>query len=248
MIVKEIKAKSILSKSKVFDYSINPYIGCQYGCIYCYAAFIKRFTKHKEPWGSFVDVKTNAVELLKHEIKTKKKGTVWISSMCDPYQPLEAKYKLTRGCLEILLSNNWPVFLQTRSALIMRDLNLLKKFKEILEVTISITTADEKIRKTFEPNSISVKARIKTLEKIHSEGIRTCVMIAPILPGVEGLIEKIKGIVDKVFIDRMNYHYADWVYRKYGMEHAKTEKFFKEKKTILKKMLEKEKIPFQFFF
>jgi DNA repair photolyase len=118
MIVKEIQAKAILSVSKVYDYVINPYTGCQHGCTYCYARFMKRFTGHKEPWGEFVDVKINAFDLLQVEIKRKKTGRVWVSGVCDPYQSLEAKYKLSRRCLEILKQHNWPVTVQTRSPLI----------------------------------------------------------------------------------------------------------------------------------
>ena len=96
MQIKEIHAKSILSPSKVYDYVINPYVGCQHACSYCYARFMKRFTGHKEPWGEFVDVKINAPDLLSKEIKRKKVGSVWVSGVCDPYQPLEKKYALTR--------------------------------------------------------------------------------------------------------------------------------------------------------
>ncbi len=84
MNIREIKAKSILSKSQVYDYALNPYVGCQHGCVYCYAKFMKRFTGHGERWGEFVDVKINAPELLAHEVKRKKVGRVWISGVCDP--------------------------------------------------------------------------------------------------------------------------------------------------------------------
>jgi DNA repair photolyase len=103
MIVKELCAKTILSKSKVLDYTINPFIGCEHGCTYCYARFMKRFTGHREDWGQFVDVKINAPSLLQHEIRKNRIGRVWISGLGDPYQPLEAKYKLTRRCLEIFV-------------------------------------------------------------------------------------------------------------------------------------------------
>lgn len=109
MKIKEILSKTILSASKIHDYVINPYIGCEHGCQYCYARFIKKFTGHNEPWGQFVDIKTNASDLLQIEIKKKKPGTVWVSGLCDPYQPLEAEYKLTRKCLAILAFHNWPV-------------------------------------------------------------------------------------------------------------------------------------------
>ena len=90
-VVREICAKSILSPSKIYPWVINPYTGCQHGCSYCYARFMKRVTGHREPWGEFVDVKINAPEVLRVEIKKKRRGRVWVSGVCDPYQPLEAQ-------------------------------------------------------------------------------------------------------------------------------------------------------------
>jgi DNA repair photolyase len=225
MIIKEIQAKAILSKSKVYDYVINPYTGCQHGCSYCYARFMKRFTGHQEPWGQFVDVKVNAPDLLMVEIHKKKPATVWISGVCDPYQPIEAKYKLTRECLKILAHNDWPVIVQTRSPLVLRDIDILKEGRNF-EVGLSVTTADDGIRKLFEPNAPSIKDRIAALDMLHRSGIRTYVMIAPMLPGAEGLAEILAGKIDYVIVDRMNYNYADWVYRKYSLEDKKTDDFF----------------------
>jgi DNA repair photolyase len=220
MIVKEIQAKSVLSASKVYDYVVNPYTGCQHGCSYCYARF------HREPWGEFVDVKVNAADLLRVEAgRKRKRGRVWVSGVCDPYQPLEARYKLTRQCLEILTQHNWPVVVQTRSPLVLRDLDILKAAPD-LEVGFSITTADDSIRKLFEPHAPPVSDRIGALGELHEAGIRTYAMIAPILPGAEGLGELLKGKIDYLLIDRMNYHYADWVYRKYGLEEQLTDEFF----------------------
>jgi len=126
MKIKEIYSKSILSSSKVYDYVVNPYVGCQHGCSYCYARFMRRFTGHKEPWGDFVDAKINALDLLNKEIEKKQKGAVWVSGVCDPYQPLEAKYKLSRNCLDILAQKDWPVAIQTRSPLVLRDMDIFK--------------------------------------------------------------------------------------------------------------------------
>jgi DNA repair photolyase len=225
MIIKEIQSKTILSVSKVYPYVINPYTGCQHNCLYCYAHFMKRFTGHKEPWGQFVDVKVNAPDLLRLEITRKRPGRVWVSGVCDPYQPLEAKYKLTRQCLEILAHNAWPVTVQTRSPLVLRDLDILEKGKDF-EVGLSITTADDGIRKLFEPDAPPIKARVRALDELHQAGIRTYAMIAPILPGVEDLPEILAGKVDHVILDRMNYHYADWVYRKYALEDKMTDDYF----------------------
>ncbi len=240
MIIKEVQAKNILSKSKVYNWTINPYVGCQHGCIYCYAKFMKRFSGHKEDWGEFVDVKINAPELLRQEIKTKKKGKVWISGVTDCYQPIEKKYELTKKCLEILQENNWPVTIQTKSPLVLRDLELLKKFQTI-EVGFTITTGDDEIRKIFEPRTAPINERIETLDKLHQAGIKTFVMIAPLLPKAESLVSKLKGKVDYVIIDKMNYHYADWVYKKYNLEKI-------QKGNELANLFKKENIPCQIIF
>ena len=192
LIVKEILAKTILSKSKIYPYVVNPYTGCQHGCSYCYARFMKRVTGHKEPWGEFVDVKINAAELLRVEIRKKKRGRVWISGVCDPYQPLEEHYRLTRQCLELLAHHNWPVIIQTRSPLVLRDIDVIKEFQDI-EVGLSVTTADDSIRKLFEPDAPPINDRIHALDVLHNAGIRTYAMIAPVLPGAEGLVESPPG-------------------------------------------------------
>ncbi|MCK9593270.1 MAG: radical SAM protein [Methanoregula sp.] len=225
LIVKEIVAKSILSPSKIYPWVINPYTGCQHGCSYCYACFMKRVTGHRETWGEFVDVKINAADLLRGEIIKKKRGRVWVSGVCDPYQPLETKYRLTRQCLEILAQHEWPVIIQTRSPLVLRDKDIIKDAQDF-EVGLSVTTADDRIRKLFEPDAPPIPDRIQALEDLHNDGIRTYAMIAPVLPGAEGLAELLKGKVDYVLVDRMNYHYADRVYRKYGLEDKLTDEYF----------------------
>jgi DNA repair photolyase len=232
MIIKEIQSKTILSASKVYPYVINPYTGCQHNCAYCYAHFMKRFTGHKEPWGQFVDVKLNASGLLIREITRKRKDRVWISGVCDPYQPLEAKYRLTRQCLEILAANDWPVTVQTRSPLVLRDLDIFQRGKDF-EVGLSITTADESIRKLFEPNAPPIRERVRALDELHQAGIRTFAMIAPILPNAESLAEILAGKVVSVILDRMNYHYADWVYRKYGLQDCLTDDYFSQTEQAL---------------
>jgi len=227
MIIREIQAKAILSRSRIHDYTLNAYVGCGHRCIYCYARFMKRFTGHREAWGEFVDVKINAAELLIREAKKKKKGTVWISGVCDAYQPLEQKYKLTRRCLEILVDDGWPIDIQTKSPLVLRDIDILKRAADA-EVGFTITTADEKMRRIFEPGAPAIEERIRALEALHKEGIGTYVMVAPMLPGADGLVEKLRGKVDHALIDRDNYFYANWAYKKYKMEWAKDEAFFQE--------------------
>lgn len=247
MNIREIKAKSILSKSQVYDYALNPYVGCQHGCVYCYAKFMKRFTGHRERWGEFVDVKINAPELLAHEVKRKKVGRVWISGVCDPYQPLEKRYMITKRCLDILVENGWPFTVQTKSPLVLRDIETLKRANNI-EVGFTITTADERIRRIFEPGAPPLRERIEALANLHSEKIRTFVMVAPILIGAEGLVNALKGKVEYVILDRLNYHYADWAYKRYGLQWAMEDSFFSQKGEELRMAFEREGIPCQIVF
>jgi len=244
MKIREIKAKTILSKSQVYDYALNPYVGCQHGCIYCYAKFMKRFTGHRERWGEFVDVKINAPELLAHELKRKKVGRIWISGVCDPYQPLEKKYMITKRCLAILIENASPFTVQTRSSLVLRDIEILKRANNT-EIGFTITTADERIRRIFEPGAPPSRKRIEALTKLHSEGIKTFAMVAPVLPGGEGLVSALKGNVEYVILDRLNYHYADWAYKKYEMQWAMEDGFFSQKGEELRMAFERGGIPCQ---
>jgi DNA repair photolyase len=242
MVVKEIEAKTILSKSQVSDYALNAYVGCQHNCAYCYAKFMRRFTGHREPWGAFVDVKVNAAELLAREVVKKRKGRVWVSGVCDAYQPLERRYRLTRKCLAILAEEGWSVTVQTKSPLVLRDLDILKRSKDV-QVGFTITTADEKVRRIFEPGAPPVGARIKALDVLHAARIRTFAMVAPLLPGTEGLAELLRGKVDRALIDRYNYHYADRVFTKHGMREAMQDDFFRKKGEELRQAFERAGIP-----
>lgn len=248
--VKEVKAKSILNKSKVFDYCLNPYTGCQISCAYCYARlFMRRYSGHSEPWGEFVDVKVNAPEILKKQLVRAKPGTVWISSVCDPYQPLEAQYRLTRSCLKELANKDFPVNIQTKSKLVLRDIDLFQEFKAI-EVGFTITTDDEQVAKLFEPGATPVEERLNALETIHASGVNTFAFVGPVLPGnPERLIERLEGKVDTVLIDRMNYVYSvRGFYHQLGLQKNMTDKFFREYRERLISELEKRNMKFQALF
>jgi DNA repair photolyase len=247
MKIREIKAKSILSKSQVYDYALNPYVGCRHGCVYCYAKFMKRFTGHRKRWGEFVDAKINAPELLAREVKRKKAGRVWISGVCDPYQIAEKRFMLTRKCLEILAENGWPFTVQTKSPLVLRDIEILKRARNA-EVGFTITTADERMRRIFEPGAPSIRERVEALGYLHSEGVKTFAMVAPILPGAEGLVAALKGKVKYVLLDRLNYHYADRTYKKYGLQWAMADGFFSQEGDTLKTAFERHGIPCQVLF
>src|SRR3990172_6432516 len=208
VIIREVQVKSILTRTGIpgIDYCINPYVGCSHGCRYCYATFMKRFTAHTEACGSFVDVRINAPAVLQKQIKGKKKGgNIITSSVTDAYQPLERKYRLTRQCLEVLLPYKFSISILTKSPLVLRDIDLFKKFSDI-EVGVTITTDDEKIRKIFEPHSPPIGARIKAIKTLHDNGIKTYAFIGPVLPmNPDALIEKLRPHADSVLIDRMNY-------------------------------------------
>jgi len=248
--VKEIKAKSLLNRSKIFDYCLNPYTGCQINCTYCYARlFMRRYSGHSEAWGEFVDVKVNALEVLKKQLDKAKKGTVWISSVCDPYQPLEATYALTRCCLKELAKRQFPVNIQTKSKLVLRDVDLFQEF-ETIEVGLTITTDDERVARLFEPRAPSVEERLRALEIIHSSGIPTFAFAGPLLPGnPERLVERLEGKVDKVFIDKMNYVYSvRGFYHQLGLQREMTDRFFREHKARLIYELEKRNMNFEVLF
>jgi len=210
---------------------------------------MKRYTGHKEPWGEFVDVKINAPEVLRKQLQRAKRGTVWISSVCDPYQPVEAKYELTRRCLKELLEKQFPVNVQTKSKLVLRDLDLLKNFEEI-EVGFTITTNDEQIARSFEPGAASVADRMQALRKLHASGIRTFAFIGPLLPSdPEKLVADLDGLVDRVFIDRMNYlNQIVAFYRQLDLEWATEDEFFQEYKARLISELKKRRMKFEAVF
>ena len=250
LVVREIQAKSILNKSKIYDYCVNPYTGCQVNCRYCYASlFMRRYSGHSEPWGQFVDVKINAPEILEKQLPRAKKGTVWVSSVCDPYQPIEEKYALTRRCLEILAAARFPVNVQTKSALVLRDLDVLEKIEEI-EVGMTITTADEGLAATFEPGASTVGQRIKALGTIHARGIPTFAFIGPLLPGgAEELVRALEGSVDRLLVDRMNYlETIIGQYRQLGLAEAATDSFFREQAERVARQAARVGLPCEILF
>ncbi|MCL4492507.1 MAG: radical SAM protein [Nitrospirae bacterium] len=220
LVVQEIKAKSILSKSGIpgVDYCINPYVGCSHACKYCYATFMKKYTGHTEEWGYFIDAKINAPDILRRQLKKAKPGAVMLSSVTDAYQPAEAGYKLTRQCLETLLEYQFPVGILTKSPLVLRDLDVIKKFDDI-EVGLTVTTDNERIRKIFEPHAPSIEARINALKTLHKQGIKTYAFIGPVLPmDPERLAQEIRPYVHRVLIDRMNYvSKTRGIYTRFGL-------------------------------
>lgn len=207
MKIKEIKVKSIITKSGLpdSDFVINPYIGCQHNCLYCYACFMKRFTNHQEPWGQFVDVKLNASDLIK-DMPCYKGKSITIGSVTDPYQPLELKYKITRKILEKLINFESNIYIITKSDIILRDIDIIKKLHNCI-VAFSICTLDENVRKQLEPFASPIERRIKALKSLHHAGIKTVVFISPILPEVtdwKEIIDKTRDFTIEYWFENIN--------------------------------------------
>ncbi|MEK7595044.1 MAG: radical SAM protein [Patescibacteria group bacterium] len=204
--VKEVQAKSILVPSKLpdCDFVINPYTGCRFGCTYCYASFMGRYVgKDIKDWGNYVYAKINAPKLLKTEVKKlKNKGfgtNVFLSSVTDPYQGLEAKYKLTRGCLEVLLDAGFEgsIGILTKSDLVLRDMDIFKKLKSV-EVGLTITSTKDSISRYFEKFAPSVSQRLEALKKLNEEGIKTYAFVGPLLPHFTANPESLREIFDSL--------------------------------------------------
>jgi DNA repair photolyase len=212
MKIKEVTAKSIISKSGIpgSDYVINPYTGCMHGCAYCYAQFMKRFTNHDEPWGHFVDVKINADELIKFTNKYKGKS-ILLSSVTDPYHPVERRYKLMRKILAKLIPLKADVCVLTKSDLITRDIDLLKKLG--CEAGVSLAIIDGNISKKLEPLASSPERRISAVKELRKAGIRNFIFISPIMPFLsdwKNIIEQTKDFVDEYWFENLNIKSARW--------------------------------------
>ena len=219
--IKEIEAKGILSKCGIpgIDFVINPYIGCRFGCKYCYASFMGRFVGKKiNDWGGYVYPKINAPELLKKEVEKKlphkgKGKEIFLSSVTDPYQGLEAKYQLTRKCLEVLADWGFEGTLSilTKSNLVTRDIDVLKRFQQAV-VGLTVTSADDGISRYFEKYAPPVSERFEALKKLNLAGIKTYAFIGPLLPhfvadeaGMEKVFHKLVEAGTKdIYVEHLN--------------------------------------------
>ena len=220
MVVREISCRSILNRSGIpgIDYGINPYVGCSHKCQYCYAVFMKRFTRHTEPWGDFVDVKMNAPDVLERQVRRLvSKSTISFGTVCDPYQPIEKKYSITQQCLKKLEPYKHEVSILTKSDLVLRDLDILQRLHEC-EVGFTITSLDRKTKNIFEPGSPPVAKRFSALKKLANNGIPTWAFVAPILPALTDSKKDITNLFDRaekagadyILFDTLNPYPKEW--------------------------------------
>lgn len=196
MIVREIYCKTALSKSLLpnLEYALNPYRGCEHSCIYCYAPAVLR---EKRTWGSFVDVKVNIPIVLAKELRKKKKGVIGIGTVTDAYQPIELKYELTRKCLHELQKYDFPISIQTKSSLILRDLGIINKF-DVKDVGVTITSIDSELTKKYEPNPSSVEERFEILRKFAQSRIETWAFIGPVMPYITNRNSDLEELITKI--------------------------------------------------
>lgn len=204
IIVDNVSVRSVMTKSTlpVGGFSVNPYVGCPHACKYCYASFMKRFTGHTEPWGTFLDVKH--WEPIKNPHKYDGQRVV-IGSVTDGYNPYEEKYCNTRKLLEELRGSTAEIMICTKSDLVLRDIDLLRQFPKVT-VSWSVNTLDEQFRADMD-KAVSIERRLKAMELVYRSGIRTVCFVSPIFPGITdvmAIIERVKDFADLVWLENLN--------------------------------------------
>lgn len=201
--------KTLLNKGTGFlsgySHSLNPYTGCTFGCSYCYVRQMPVSTFRAGEWGKWVDIKQGAADIFRKELKrAKSKGdvSIFMSSSTDPYQPIEHSEKVTRSLLEVMVEDPPEfLFVQTRSPLVRRDIDLLLLLKDHVRVSMTIETDREDIRKYFTPHAPPIQARLETLRLLKEAGVPTQATIAPMLPSTEDFADLLRPLVDRVCID-----------------------------------------------
>jgi DNA repair photolyase len=209
--VSETQCKTILSKSGLYgiDFSINPYTGCEHHCTYCFARSMFERWGNKRPWGEFVDAKVNAPAILMKQLRRITTGTVLISSVTDPYQPVEAHFRLTRRLLSLLSGKKFQVVILTKSSLVTRDVDIFQENPH-WEVGLTLTTADDTVQTLVEPQASSTEDRIGALRFLKDAGVNTYAFLGPVLPFIsektlpELLDALAEAKVSHVMIDRLN--------------------------------------------
>jgi DNA repair photolyase len=210
MEINEVKIKSVLAKSGLpdADWAVNPYVGCAFGCKYCYAAFIGRWKHPDKAWGDFVDVKINAPEIFKNELEklgkkfqSKDFGSIFFSSVTDPYQGIEGKYQITRQCLAVLADFGYEgkISILTKSPLVGRDIDILSRLKNV-SVGLTVTSLDDEASCFLEGNAPPASARLKALKGLRNAGISTYAFVGPLLPYFTARIDRL----EKIFAELKN--------------------------------------------
>ncbi|MDG6218194.1 MAG: radical SAM protein [Candidatus Thermoplasmatota archaeon] len=217
MEIKEITSKTALSPSKLpgLDYTLNPYSGCGHQCMYCYVPSVKHIPR--ESWEKTIFVRRNLPMILSKELSRRKSGTIGISTVTDPYQPIEKTFQVTRYCLEQLLKHEFPIQIQTKSDLILRDIHLIEHFKQA-EIMISIGTSNDKHRQIVEPGTSSIRQRLNVLHELkNNDEINSSVFFGPIYPSMNW--DEIKILLDTFIEENVSTILIDTLHLKPGLEN-----------------------------
>ncbi|MBO3803116.1 MAG: radical SAM protein [Candidatus Brockarchaeota archaeon] len=218
-VVRDVACRSALGESRLpgYDYCLNPYVGCGHACVYCYARSYALRRGRTERWGSYVDVKSNVAEVLAREAKRSlRRGVVGVSTLTDAYQPVEATRRLTQRCLKILLENGFRVAIQTKSDLVLRDLELLAEYGDRVSVGVTVTTLDKEAARRIEPGASDPWRRVEVLSRSKSAGLETWLFVGPILPfltdgGLAEILDVARSLnVGEVLFDRLNMRPGVW--------------------------------------
>jgi DNA repair photolyase len=231
-VVREILVDRLLMHEGRDQYYINPYAGCMIACPFCYVIDRADFSRALEgeprlPWGHYLDVKVNAAEVLRREVRSVAGGVVRMSPiLTDPYQSVERRYRITRQCLEVLRDTAIAPVVLTRAARILDDLALLASFDRAL-VGFSIPTDADEYRRIFEPNADPIAERLDALRALHGAGVRTFAVIQPVLPmNVDRLVDALAPYVHAVRLDRLYVpERVQHVYDRHGLGEFATEAF-----------------------
>jgi DNA repair photolyase len=209
-----VNARSVFSaatgfiKRGGFDWTCNPYVGCSFGCVYCYAMFLPQNRRPREDWGKWFQAKANAVALARKQAPKVAGQAVYCSSVTDPYLPAERSLGLTRGILEALLPHQPRLLIQTRGPLVVRDLDVLRQFRSV-RVNVSIPTDSEAVRQVFEPKAPPLEKRWGAVAAVRAAGVPVGVCVTPMLPLEEpaAFIERLAALRPDVLVTQ-NFHDA----------------------------------------
>lgn len=251
--VREVRAEHVLISEGRGQYYVNPYAGCIIGCPYCYVAERADFSRElaglpRLPWGRWVTVKVGAKEVLARELARAAPGPVRMSPiLTDPYQPIERRYRVTRGCLEAMAEHGGgfaPVVL-TRAARVLDDLSLLAGFPRAA-VGLSIPTDDDRVRQRFEPGADPIEERLAALAALRAAGVRTFAVVQPLLPmDPARLAERVAAATSRVRIDRMHAtERALPLYRAAGCEEAAGDVWIADARARLEEALARRGVTF----
>ncbi|MEK6224819.1 MAG: radical SAM protein [Chloroflexota bacterium] len=188
---REVEVKSALNavKGMPFDWSLNPYTGCAHACTYCFSRAYHARYRDRDVGAAFdknVEIKKNLVEEFRKQLRRRPQGSLAIGTATDPYQPIEGKYRLTRGCLEALVDYPMPTSIVTKGPLVVRDIDVLKKLDEKTDLTVyfSVPCVDEEVVRKTDPGTAPPRQRLRALRMLREAGLDAAVLCMPVLPGI----------------------------------------------------------------